>query len=300
MSIQMVGWALDQFIPQPGPKLVLIALANAANGKHNDACFPPKKQLAKDTSMSERTITRHVQWLETNGFIRVERRFDGDTGRTVSNRYFFLRGEGDKMTPPEEKPQKSQGDNLSPCDTAVTGEGDTAVTLISIKPEDRTGNTPVVPKKVEVDFADIERRFWANYPKRLGSNPKKPANDKLRVKIKAGADPERIIAGAGAYASEQQRLGKVGTEYIAQAVTWINQERWDDHLPAAPVPGAPPPPTVDPATIPPDRWWSALQIFSQCGAWPGSFGPPPTAEGNHVPPDMRAQFERMHGPLRAA
>jgi hypothetical protein len=87
---------------------------------------------------------------------------------------------------------------------------------------------PKPPKGGGVDL--LFNRFWAVYPRRGDSNPRKPAFDKFRTACKRGVDPEAIIAGAKAYAHQCQVLGKVGTSSVAQAVTWLNQERWaDDH-----------------------------------------------------------------------
>jgi hypothetical protein len=69
-------------------------------------------------------------------------------------------------------------------------------------------------------------RFWAAYPRRDGANPKQPAAKAFGRAVSAGADPETIILGAQHYRSEQ--LGK-DSRFIAQAVTWLNQERWGDH-----------------------------------------------------------------------
>jgi hypothetical protein len=69
-------------------------------------------------------------------------------------------------------------------------------------------------------------RFWAAYPRRDGANPKQPAAKAFGRAVSAGADPEAIILGAQHYRSEQ--LGK-DARFVAQAVTWLNQERWGDH-----------------------------------------------------------------------
>jgi hypothetical protein len=38
-----------------------------------------------------------------------------------------------------------------------------------------------------------------------------------------------MIAGAKQLAIEESRRGKIGTQFVAQAVTWLNQQRWSDH-----------------------------------------------------------------------
>lgn len=72
-------------------------------------------------------------------------------------------------------------------------------------------------------------RFWSAYPKRLGSNPKQPARMKFLKLVALGENEQAIVNGAHAYAQQQRSANKVGTEYIAMAVTWLNQRRWEDY-----------------------------------------------------------------------
>jgi hypothetical protein len=103
--------------------------------------------------------------------------------------------------------------------------------------------------KRRVDDASAARfdDFKKGYPKRKGANPWKPARDRFSALVKAGEDPEVIILGARRYSAELAEDGKVGTGFVAQAVTWLNQHRWKDYArPAAvtqvsgpPAPGLP-------------------------------------------------------------
>jgi hypothetical protein len=71
--------------------------------------------------------------------------------------------------------------------------------------------------------------FWRVYPSRGGhSNPKKPAQEKFDAAIKRGIDPDLIVCGAGNYAEAMRRSGTAG-KYIAQAQTWLTQERWQQY-----------------------------------------------------------------------
>lgn len=69
--------------------------------------------------------------------------------------------------------------------------------------------------------------FWKVYPRREGANPKAPAFKKFSALIQSGISPATITAGAKNYAAAD--AGKIGTPYIAQAVTWLNQRRWEDY-----------------------------------------------------------------------
>jgi len=72
-----------------------------------------------------------------------------------------------------------------------------------------------------------------------------PAKRKFIGAVRSGADPSAIISAAESYASEEAAKDRVGTPYIAQAVTWLNQRRWEDFAPGespSPVMGPPEPP----------------------------------------------------------
>ncbi len=72
-------------------------------------------------------------------------------------------------------------------------------------------------------------RFKQAYPKRDGPNPWMPAAKKFMAFVKSGIDPEEIIGGAERYAKEMRGKGQERTPYVAQAQTWLNQQRWCDY-----------------------------------------------------------------------
>ena len=78
MSTKYITWAFEQHIATPGAKLVLVALADHANKKTGET-FVGQKRIAEKTSQGVRTVRRHLDWLEENGFIsrEVRRRDNG-------------------------------------------------------------------------------------------------------------------------------------------------------------------------------------------------------------------------------
>ena len=74
--------------------------------------------------------------------------------------------------------------------------------------------------------------FWNMYPKKP-NNPRKPAQAKFDNLVKKGTDAQLIIDGAGHYAS-YCKVQNTEAKYIAQATTWLNQERWANDYSAAP------------------------------------------------------------------
>jgi hypothetical protein len=76
---------------------------------------------------------------------------------------------------------------------------------------------------------DLFDEFWKVYPKRDGANPKEPARKRFRAAVRSGADPPAIIAAARRYADECRAKQQERTPYVAQAMTWLNQQRWGDY-----------------------------------------------------------------------
>jgi hypothetical protein len=72
--------------------------------------------------------------------------------------------------------------------------------------------------------------FKKAYPKRGASNPWQPAFKLFNAAVKRGADPESIIRAAGGYRAECDNLKTTATDKVAQAQTWLRQERWRDYL----------------------------------------------------------------------
>lgn len=98
--------------------------------------------------------------------------------------------------------------------------------------------------------------FWKAYPKRDGSNPRQPTCQKFSRYVAAGIEPEEIISGAKRYAAECERNG-TEPKFVAQAATWLNQQRWKDY-------GAPEVALADGSAVPVfandaefDDWWKS-------------------------------------------
>ena len=80
-------------------------------------------------------------------------------------------------------------------------------------------------------YTDDFEVFWSAFPKRKGSNPKKTALAKYILAREKGVSGEALLSSATAYARQCKDQGMENTPYIAQAVTWLNQERWNDEPP---------------------------------------------------------------------
>ena len=84
-------------------------------------------------------------------------------------------------------------------------------------------------QRKKVEATEAFEKFWTAYPKRDGHpNPKAPALAKFEVAVRNGAEAAAIIAGAEAYAAACRDNGTEG-KFVCQAVTWLNQKRWNDY-----------------------------------------------------------------------
>lgn len=89
------------------------------------------------------------------------------------------------------------------------------------------------PAKPQARADDAFERFKKTFPRRDGANPWLPAEKKFNALVKTGVDPEVMIRAAGKLAREEGARGNVGTKFIPQALTWLNQQRFHDYAATA-------------------------------------------------------------------
>lgn len=120
MRIQAVAWALEQYIPTPIAKLVLVSLANHANHETGE-CWPKIETIAHECSCSIRSVQRYVRVLEEKGLVRVEPRFI--KGRQDSS-FYWLQIPGANF----QRREHRRGDRLSPHGSRHGGKPQSFVT----------------------------------------------------------------------------------------------------------------------------------------------------------------------------
>ncbi|WP_425407572.1 helix-turn-helix domain-containing protein [Hwanghaeella sp.] len=240
-----------------GTALVLmLALAEFANDDME--AWPSIRTLAMRARVDRRNVIRHVQRLIEAGEIKPVR-----TGRRSVVVYRITIAES-TTSGAETSGDTVTGDEIATGDEYVTPTSDAGATRSSGDFATRTVKEPSVEPSVppsspperstiglELEICDAEvialprhsdRRpnpsteepfdaFWAFYPKRQGSDPKQEARKLFDKAVSAGANPADIIEGARLYAAQCEANGNAGTKYVAQAKTWLNQERWADDYP---------------------------------------------------------------------
>lgn len=88
---------------------------------------------------------------------------------------------------------------------------------------------PIIPPThVEPDGFDA---FWATYPKRDGNADRKGAVKAFGAAAKRADGHEVIIRAAARYATHCREKGKIGTEFVKQARSWLNGDLWREWVP---------------------------------------------------------------------
>jgi DNA-binding transcriptional MocR family regulator len=175
VSVQLIGWVLDQEGLHHKDKFVLVALANRANSD-TGLCCPSLNRIADDTALSRSTVIRSLAALEDMGYIQKVSRHR-ENGSSTSNEYRF------------------------PSVTLTRGgfQGDTppSVTVTPPEPELRTRKEPSV---AAAPRARPRNPIWDTLTEVFGE-PTTRSAQKVRGKVcsslsAARASPEEIISRA--------------------------------------------------------------------------------------------------------
>ncbi|KQU30254.1 hypothetical protein ASG63_17440 [Methylobacterium sp. Leaf94] len=116
--------------------------------------------------------------------------------------------------------------------------------------------------------------------------------------IRDGADPAAILKAVRAHAADLQAKGKVGTEFVPLATTWLNQARFERFAQGGGVDGSSA--SADPAaylaTLSADDWRGHLRRWKTTGGqWTlAQRTPPPDDPRTLVPAGVLAEFGILH------
>lgn len=118
MSFKLVAQVMDIKVGSPLRKIILIKLADQANDE--GSCWPSYDSIAKTCEISKRSVITHIQKLEKQGFLRIEKRYNKDAGKNFSNKYHLTLSKGSANDAPLEG-----GANAALVQMSVEGsEGD--------------------------------------------------------------------------------------------------------------------------------------------------------------------------------
>jgi hypothetical protein len=112
--------------------------------------------------------------------------------------------------------------------------------------------------------------------------------------LRRGEDPETIIAAAEAYCASVAAIDD--RRFVAQAVTWLRQERFAELLPGVVnlTDAEPSPAKAAVSQLANERWREILIKYRDGGAmprdWPREHGLPPQSNATRVPQHLRKKF----------
>ncbi|HEY7823591.1 MAG TPA: helix-turn-helix domain-containing protein [Acidimicrobiia bacterium] len=206
MSLDLMSWAFKQPV-EPGPKLVLLALADHANGQ-TGLCIPGQKSLAEQCSMSVRTVQRHLITLEEEGYIRREARMRGAGRGRTSDRY-YLGDQGDN-------PALRRQDDT----TKATNQDDQHDTVVVAEPEGNRKKEPLADKPPESSTKKKDKTFETlaevcgislnGMPRSSRGQLNKAAKELREIE----ATPELIRAKAVAYRKQYPNISLTPTALV--------------------------------------------------------------------------------------
>jgi hypothetical protein len=211
-------------------------LEDAANMEHRGVCNRNEDFIASVLDFEDGEVERIISAMQDVGMLSIgagaitvcnwnKRQFESDADPTASRRQREKRERDKEVThAPVTRDTGGSEDRVQITDTEKKKED-----LQAVAPATRPSDGPF-------------EEFWKVYPKRDGANPKAPAKKKFMFHVKSGIDPAAIVSGANRYAAEMRSKGQIGSPYVAQAMTWLNQQRFDDYQP---------PPTAGPTNAPP-------------------------------------------------
>lgn len=106
MSVKLMAKAWEMAIPQ-GQKIVLLALCDHSND--DGTCYPSQWKLASKCSATEKSISRHINWLKSHGILKTERR---QIGRKRLSDFYIISLENYTVNEMKEEPDNLEGSNL--------------------------------------------------------------------------------------------------------------------------------------------------------------------------------------------
>jgi hypothetical protein len=129
-----------------------------------------------------------------------------------------------------EIPRKANGNSTEvPRNASRVEDNYNFPTLVDTSRKTIPPNPPLPSRALDPDGFEA---FWDAYPKRDGSADRKGAVKAFKAALRRET-LETILDGVEHFAEAMTARGKVGTEYIPQARTWLNSDRWSERYDAA-------------------------------------------------------------------
>jgi hypothetical protein len=205
----------------------------ACLGLHADAdgrAYPGMSRIAAMAGIQRKNVPRTLRRLVRLGMLGCDP--GGPCGANVYMIFFDHSGASSPLRT-EDVLNVEDGVSSTVSQSVLTGE-------LKVSSPPRTKHTKEQTREhtragcalrghVDQDGVNRFETFWHVYPSRGGhSNPKEPARKKFEAATRRGVNPTIIIRGAENYRTLIER-GETNPRFVAQAVTWLSQERWNDY-----------------------------------------------------------------------
>lgn len=194
-----MGWVFNHSPLTGAPFIIHLAIADSVNDLYENVFWMRQSRLATKARCSRSTVASTIhRMLELGLLERVDELEDENFRRSRHEpvRFRFL-------MPGTETPSTTDVQNL---DIGLPGAQDTPETVAALR---------------------AFEEFWKVYPRKLDP---RSARRKWATVIRAGADPDDIIAGAIRYRDWPGRVPK----YTKYPATWLAAGSWENDLAAEP------------------------------------------------------------------
>lgn len=241
MSIKIMQEVWDRAPVDQGSLLVLLALADSAD-EESRTCYPGVPSLAKKSRLKDRQVRNCLRSLRDLGLIEVQR----NASPVKTNLYRLTPSEAwqempDRqfLHPPFENPDRQFLHNREAMECLSDRQPIAPKPLVTSEEPSDTRESDLFSETGGEGATKTERQdsgfeeWWKTYPKSRNRPSKKQTEVKFRAALKK-VSLDDLMRATKAYAAECEREGRIPT-YVAQATTWLNQERWEGYLEDEPV-----------------------------------------------------------------
>lgn len=251
MSFKLVAAVFDMKVGNPLRKMVLIKLADQAND--DGVCWPSYESIARSCEISRRSVVTHIQWLEDNGFLWIERRYNAEESKNFSNRYHLTLSKAKQFKKPKTKRKGSA--NAAPVQiasddaNAALGDAGNALGSATDAPSNSAGAAPEpIIKSINESINEAERENDSDNSaeKAKDSNAEfivnwqPPARETMEAKLLMAGTPMQMTDGQyqlyvddfKAHFEERAKDGyplKSDGKCQAKLRDWLQRER-DSHI----------------------------------------------------------------------
>ncbi|WP_286751275.1 helix-turn-helix domain-containing protein [Pseudomonas sp. UBA2522] len=176
-------------------------------------CFATNAHFAEFFGLSVSRVSEIISGLAERGLLNVEQIREG---KRVIERRIRLSNPFDKPNTPSENAANPFGKDGEPPSENTQGSNTPMSNTKRVK------DSPASGTEIEAAF----EQFWKLYPK------KKSRKDAFKAwaKLNPGSDMQAVMIAALANHCASRDWAKEGGQYIPNAATWLNGERWHDVL----------------------------------------------------------------------